>query len=234
MNFMQTATPQQTPAPDVAPKVATAFTTTGADGKQQTLPIPRTKQEIRTIQLQREQISDQLENVSSRRSDIAQELAQTASDAARPGLQQRLQLLDQRILQLEGDLARTGQQLAAASPELVASTEQPNRQGTDDNFGGGFAAGSTSAVAVVGVIILVLSRRWKRRAPRRSSQIDADSAQRLERLENGMDAIAIEIERVSEGQRFVTKLLSESLGPASTPQRVGQPVSAQGSDPNQR
>ena len=37
-----------------------------------------------------------------------------------------------------------------------------------------------------------------------------ESSQRLERLEQGMDAIAIEIERVSEGQRFVTKLLSEA------------------------
>ena len=234
MNFMQTATPQQTPAPDVAPKVATVFTTTGADGKQQTLPIPRTQEEIRTIQLQREQISDQLENVSSRRSDIAEELARTASDAAKPGLQQRLQVLDQRILQLEGDLARTGQQLAAAPADLVASTEEPSQQAPVDKFGGGFAAGSTSTLAVLGVIILVLSRRWKRRAPKQSRQLDADSAQRLQRLEHGMDAIAIEIERVSEGQRFVTKLLSESLGPASTAQRIGESVPVQSSDPNRR
>ena len=40
--------------------------------------------------------------------------------------------------------------------------------------------------------------------------MSSDSAQRLERLENGMEAIAIEIERISEGQRFVTKLLSQS------------------------
>jgi hypothetical protein len=32
---------------------------------------------------------------------------------------------------------------------------------------------------------------------------------RLERLEHAMESIAIEIERVSEGQRFVTKLMSE-------------------------
>jgi hypothetical protein len=32
---------------------------------------------------------------------------------------------------------------------------------------------------------------------------------RLERMEQAVDAIAIEIERISEGQRFTTKLLSE-------------------------
>jgi hypothetical protein len=32
---------------------------------------------------------------------------------------------------------------------------------------------------------------------------------RLERMEQALDAIAIEVERISEGQRFTTKLLSE-------------------------
>jgi hypothetical protein len=41
-------------------------------------------------------------------------------------------------------------------------------------------------------------------------KLNDENAQRLERLEQGMEAIAIEIERVSEGQRFVTKLLSEA------------------------
>jgi hypothetical protein len=33
---------------------------------------------------------------------------------------------------------------------------------------------------------------------------------RLARIEQAVDAIALEIERISEGQRFTTKLLSES------------------------
>lgn len=55
-----------------------------------------------------------------------------------------------------------------------------------------------------------------------------ESAQRLERLEQGMEAIAIEIERVAEGQRFVTKLLSEAapgskIGSGSQqPQRIAE------------
>jgi hypothetical protein len=32
---------------------------------------------------------------------------------------------------------------------------------------------------------------------------------RLERIEQAVDAIAVEVERISEGQRFTTKLLSE-------------------------
>jgi hypothetical protein len=43
----------------------------------------------------------------------------------------------------------------------------------------------------------------------RSPQIPADVVQRLERMEQSIDAIAVEVERISEGQRFTTKLLSE-------------------------
>jgi len=53
-----------------------------------------------------------------------------------------------------------------------------------------------------------------------------ESTERLERIEQAVDAIAIEVERVSEGQRFVTRLLSErqpALGaaaPSAEPVRV--------------
>jgi hypothetical protein len=32
---------------------------------------------------------------------------------------------------------------------------------------------------------------------------------RLERIEQAVDSVAIEVERISEGQRFTTKLLSD-------------------------
>jgi hypothetical protein len=41
--------------------------------------------------------------------------------------------------------------------------------------------------------------------------------ERLARLEHAVDAIALEIERISEGQRFTTKLLSEQNRKASEP-----------------
>jgi hypothetical protein len=47
----------------------------------------------------------------------------------------------------------------------------------------------------------------------------------MERLEQAVDAIAIEIERVSEGQRFVTRLLTEGSAPAlSVGQKAAEPV----------
>ena len=44
-----------------------------------------------------------------------------------------------------------------------------------------------------------------------------ENDRRLERIEAAVESMAIEIERISEGQRFVTKLLAERPGPAALP-----------------
>ena len=36
-----------------------------------------------------------------------------------------------------------------------------------------------------------------------------DTTARLERIEHAIDAMSVEVERIAEGQRFTTKLLSE-------------------------
>jgi hypothetical protein len=40
--------------------------------------------------------------------------------------------------------------------------------------------------------------------------------ERMDRIEQGVEAVAVEVERISEGQRFATRLLSERA-----PERVG-------------
>lgn len=61
------------------------------------------------------------------------------------------------------------------------------------------------------VIGLPIARAYARRIERRDTapKIPNDVTARLERMEQAIDSIAIEVERISEGQRFTTKLLSE-------------------------
>ena len=42
-----------------------------------------------------------------------------------------------------------------------------------------------------------------------TARVPSDVSARLERMEQAIDSIAVEVERISEGQRFTTKLLSE-------------------------
>ena len=65
------------------------------------------------------------------------------------------------------------------------------------------------------IIAIVVGRPYtkalaaKADAEAKNPQIPAEVQNRLERMEQSLDAIAVEIERISEGQRFTTKLLSD-------------------------
>ncbi|MGZ3332085.1 MAG: hypothetical protein ACXU9O_08360 [Gemmatimonadaceae bacterium] len=55
-----------------------------------------------------------------------------------------------------------------------------------------------------------------------ASKLDRESTSplaeaRLARIEQAVEAIALEVERISEGQRFTTKLLSEQSRPVPRP-----------------
>jgi hypothetical protein len=60
-----------------------------------------------------------------------------------------------------------------------------------------------------------LARAYARRIERGPAPgtMSNDVIVRLERMEQAIEAIAVETERVSEGQRFVTKLLAERTVP---------------------
>jgi hypothetical protein len=75
-------------------------------------------------------------------------------------------------------------------------------------------------IALVSVPIMAigwpLARAYARRMERGETRerIPSDVTARLERMEQAIDSIAVEVERISEGQRFTTKLLSERIAAA--------------------
>lgn len=64
------------------------------------------------------------------------------------------------------------------------------------------------AVIAIGIPI---ARAFARRMDKRgaAAPVDNDSQMRLERIEHAVDAIALEVERISEGQRFTSKVLAD-------------------------
>jgi hypothetical protein len=70
------------------------------------------------------------------------------------------------------------------------------------------------AILVPSIVVLIASGvighrfviRTERGAAPRPSKIDDE---RFTRLEQAVEAVAIEVERISEGQRFVTRVLAE-------------------------
>jgi hypothetical protein len=72
------------------------------------------------------------------------------------------------------------------------------------------------------VIGLPLARAFARRMDRRSAaQVPPEISSQLTHLNQAVDAIALEVERISEGQRFTTRLLSEQKEAAHQPLSSG-------------
>jgi hypothetical protein len=75
------------------------------------------------------------------------------------------------------------------------------------------------AASAIGIPI---ARAYARRIERepREPVMPPDLQSRLERMEQALDSIAIEVERISEGQRFTTKLLAEKPKGENLPERA--------------
>ncbi len=77
---------------------------------------------------------------------------------------------------------------------------------------------SIAFIVIIGLIVLgwpimrALARRIDR--PVAAAQIPAGLSAQLNQLSQSVDAIALEVERISEGQRFTTRLLSEQKAEA--------------------
>lgn len=100
-------------------------------------------------------------------------------------------------------------------------------------FGQGlvFIVGAVAALAAIALGTRVLWRLTSRVQPRDDRMPGSAD---FRRLETAIDAVAIEVERISEGQRYTLALLSErasaaalerqgALGPQFPPSRVNTP-----------
>jgi len=213
-----------TKAGDIAPqgKPSVRVFVDGGNGVQraQTLEIPQSHDDMMGLLSQRRMLNEQLEQATDQRKDLFEQM-NAAPAEAKAGFQAELNVISDRIVQLESSLNVIGQEIAGASPALMSMAEEPSSPPDNSgNFEDGVAAGVFSTLGGVTVLLLLGRWIWKRfvrrdvPSPRR---LPAEDSERLKRLENGIEAMAIEIERISEGQRFVTRLMSESRSTEPAP-----------------
>ena len=192
---------QNVPTPTAAPAVA------------QPGGAPTANQMLEAARAQRNELRNQLERAEERRSDLTQELTQTSSSdgATRAGLEARIRDTDARIAELDKQIAVSDQQVAQASA-VPGATDEPFRprevrQGPPEEF---FVLGGVFTIFVLMPMAIAMSRRlWKRAGAPVSSEMPAELTDRLNRMEQAIDAVAVELERVGEGQRYVTRVFTE-------------------------
>lgn len=174
-------------------------------------PSPEQATDITALQSQVTELRIQLTGLKAQWTGLQSQLnAMLKTNPARPGVQQQWADVGVQIAQTEGDIARISARIAQKQGFPVGTTQPagpPPRRTFDPNIA------VPAMAALLLVLALPVSIAWARRIMRGkprpvSAGLPPDQVLRLERIEHAVDTIAVEIERVSEGQRFVTKLLA--------------------------
>lgn len=208
------------PTPPLPPQ-GTPAATAGAPEA----PVTFTQAYVNALKAKRSELSRQLESAQGRRDEAAKDLRNADDGVARTGLEQKLQVLDARLVQLETDIAANGRQLAAAPGNMLGSPS--SSESSRPNDGRPFSSGQLTGISIVFTlaVLMPMALAFGRRMLRRPVEVKPspqlmENTARMERMEQAVDAIAVEIERISEGQRFVTQLLGKRTEAAALPDSV--------------
>jgi hypothetical protein len=178
---------------------------------------------------QRRELRDQLESLQDQRQELSSQLQDPmVTGANRTGLEQRMTVLDSRISVLDAQIAAADADVAqaAAVPGAVVPDPPYVRQGPPEEL---FVLSGIFIVVVLFPLTIAYARRLWRRGAVAVSAIPHELMDRLTRLDQAVDSIAVEVERIGEGQRFVTRVLAERpMEPAAIPQRASQQADDRG------
>lgn len=170
-------------------------------------------------------LSSEIETVKSRGTPMSMATDQirlTSLESRRTDAEEALEKIEDQLA-LKGSTPSTVTEIGVPSPPLVPF--DPNSAALQENV----TVIAVSAIVFIGAPIAIAIARfiWKRTLTRSAPAAtpSADDARRLERVEQAVESIAVEMERMSEGQRYVTKLLSERAGaPVAAPIVQGAPA----------
>ena len=181
---------------------------------QATTPIaiqntaPSASQVYDALRAQRDVLGDQLRALADTRRELRSQLSQSQGTVDRQGIEKRISDIDGRISETEKQISASDASVskAAGVPGAIVEHPQPVRRGPPEEawvLGGLFIV----------VVMMPISVAWAMRMLRRSKVAPAPSLtaveQRLSAIEQSVDSVSLEIERIGEGQRFVTQLIGE-------------------------
>lgn len=178
---------------------------------------PQTRAELDAVMMRRGELKNQLESITRQRDAIAEQMRHAPDAASARELQSRLKAMDtrsarleQEILQADDVISEAVGRIAATEMPQTSTTVPPPRPNPPDQVA---RVMLLEGLAFVLLGVVLWRYAWKR-AERKFSRTAVDPSTRLDQLQQSVDVIALEVERISEGQRYVTKVLNENLQPA--------------------
>ena len=199
---------------------------------QSQIAVPKTAQELSRLIGRRDELRDQLEEATEQRAELANNVSRIGQSepAVRAGPLARLQAADERIVKLTRDLQLADDAILEAKSRGVTGDGENHTDvfvpqpapspvifgdfGTHQPSWRDRAIDSlqvTGPITLLSVLLVGSLIYWRlSRAMRNQiNRLQATQAGALMQLQQSLDSVAVEIERVSENQRFVTRLVGE-------------------------
>jgi hypothetical protein len=209
--------PEIVPSPPPAPPLP--------PGSQVRISLPQSPAAVyQGFLAQRSELRDQLSTLQDSRQELTRQLEQSTTGADRTGIEQHITEVDARITALDKQIASADAQVAqaAAVPGAVVREPPYERPGPPDEV---YVLGGIFIVVVLFPLTIAYSRRLWRRGAAAIATLPQELMDRLTRLDQAVDSIAVEVERIGEGQRFVTRIFAERPAePLRIPERAAEPV----------
>ena len=147
----------------------------------------------------------QLRALTEARREIRTQVADLAPDnPVRPMLEAQLERLTSQLERLEDEAAAQTQQSVfyQSEPSRFEFPRMPEEY---------VAVGVVFILATFLPISIAMALRIFRRGSRPQSAMSPEIADRITRIEGVVEATALEVERIGEGQRFVTQVMGEHM-----------------------
>ena len=155
---------------------------------------------------QREVLGQQLDRLNNDRANLTEQVSERAAVGTdRAGVEARIAAVDVRIAALDKQIAQADAKVAetAAIPGAVSGHQSEQRWLRQHD-----GSGSPDTRIVIPIVFfltvlfplsIALSRRIWRRSTAAVATLPGDLMERMGRLEQGLDSIAVEVERIGEG-----------------------------------
>jgi hypothetical protein len=181
---------------------------------------------LEVLQLREADLQEALARYQAQR-PVLERQAQNANPVLRSGIENQLMQTDLGIATVQAELSSVQAQIARLSGRQgpVGPGRIIVQPGGPRSFLDRIDPDALTAMMVISTLALViplslglLRRMWRRPpAPQPATPLSDALSSRFDRLEQAVDAMAIEIERVAESQRFVARVLVERTPQAAQP-----------------
>lgn len=186
------------------------------------IAVPTTRAELDGLVAKRSELENQLESLTDRRQELFQQRQRMGREEGQ-GHDNRIALLDEQTTRIEQEMLTLNGAIAEGMAKVpfvggqATTAAQPNRDlirevrnGAEDAVMGTMFGSAAGLVAIY--VVWRGIRRWiwkKKPLPASATPAVPDHAPRLEQLQQSLDVIALEVERISEAQRYLAKVITE-------------------------